>query len=458
MPNLEAWSHEGVVCRNHHSVFPTATRVNSAAVATGCYPEKNGLLGNSVFFPSLSSTKGLDTGSREVLLRIEEETGGKLLTVPSLGEYLRDCGKNLLAVSSGSSGSCSLLNHKGCGMGLIHAEFVLPESKRDQVVEALGEVPGDVVPNTGQNRWVVDATLKYGFEESSPDVVLLWISDPDHTAHKGGIGSPLTEQALHEVDSEFGRILAALKERDLLKLTNLLVGSDHGFSTYSGGESLKSWLVDNGLKSGPDSDDVVVVGEAIYVKDHDPDRIEAIVTGLQREDWVGAIFTRPKSPGSYEGEIPGTMSFDRARWNHERSADILVSVNWSDEKNENGWPGKTTGGGVAGHGSTSPYDIHNTLIVGGPAFKSGITSEVPTGNVDLAPTLCALLGLDPAPFMQGRVLKELLSDGPAPEMLRTGKKTYWVERQCQDGTYRLELEESTVDDYTYLDFTKVERK
>ena len=47
---------------------------------------------------------------------------------------------------------------------------------------------------------------------------------------------------------------------------------------------------------------------------------------------------------------------------------------------------------------------------------------------------------------------------PAPETLRTGTKNYWVERQCQDGTYRLELEESTVDDYTYLDFTRVERE
>ena len=134
MPNLEAWSHDGVVCRKHHSVFPTVTRVNSAVVATGCYPEKNGLLGNSIFFPTLSPVKGLNTGSREVLLRIEEETGGNLLTVPSLGEYLSSHGRTLLAISSGSSGSCTLLNHKGCGQGIIHTEFIVPgiEAKRSR--------------------------------------------------------------------------------------------------------------------------------------------------------------------------------------------------------------------------------------------------------------------------------------------------------------------------------------
>ena len=122
---------------------------------------------------------------------------------------------------------------------------MFPESKRNEVVEALGEAPGDAVPNTGRNRWVVDATLKYGFEESSPDVVLLWISDPDHTAHKAGIGSPKTEATLREVDGEFGRILATLKEKDLLSETNLLVGSDHGFSTHIGVTKLATWLVDN---------------------------------------------------------------------------------------------------------------------------------------------------------------------------------------------------------------------
>ena len=40
-------------------------------------------------------------------------------------------------------------------------------------------------------------------------------------------------------------------------------------------------------------------------------------------------------------------------------------------------------------------------------------SDVPTGNVDIAPTLLHLLGLAPAPTMTGRVIAEGLHDGPA---------------------------------------------
>jgi predicted AlkP superfamily pyrophosphatase or phosphodiesterase len=461
MPKLETWSKSGVICLNHHSVFPTVTRVNSSSFSTGAYPRKHGLLANAVFFPSISANKGIDTGDRKNLLRIDQETGGHLLTVPTLAEYLSEKGKRFLAVSCGSSGSATLLNPKGAGDGIIHFEFSLPDSRLGSVIDAIGKPPEGGLPNLALNHWAVDACLKFGFEKETPEVVFLWLSDPDHTAHKAGIGSALTNQALSALDEEFARILSTLESRQQLSETNILVVSDHGFSTHTGKKDLQTWLIDNGLKSDPGSDDVVVAGGVVYVKDHEPEKIRRIVELFQRTDWIGAVFTRAKSPGSPEGEIAGTLSYDLLKWDHERAGDILVSANWSDEKNDNGFPGKTGQTGVAGHGTTSPYDIHNTLIVGGPSFKKQIRNNNSTGNVDIAPTLCALLGFDPAPSMQGRVLREILADGPSPNTLETGTKTHRVEVQWEDGTskgrYALELKESVTDGHTYLDSTKVER-
>src|ERR1700756_1421834 len=53
MPNLYALGQRGVVFTNHHSVYPTVTRVNASSIATGTYPEVHGLMGNSVFFPQV---------------------------------------------------------------------------------------------------------------------------------------------------------------------------------------------------------------------------------------------------------------------------------------------------------------------------------------------------------------------------------------------------------------------
>ncbi|PYL98941.1 MAG: hypothetical protein DMF19_13415 [Verrucomicrobia bacterium] len=53
-PTLEKLAHNGVRFRNHHAVYPTATDVNGAALATGCYPNRNGLAANTEFRPAIN--------------------------------------------------------------------------------------------------------------------------------------------------------------------------------------------------------------------------------------------------------------------------------------------------------------------------------------------------------------------------------------------------------------------
>jgi hypothetical protein len=57
------------------------------------------------------------------------------------------------------------------------------------------------------------------------------------------------------------------------------------------------------------------------------------------------------------------------------------------------------------HGSFSPRDVQNTLIARGPHFKTAFVDSLRTGNVDLAPTIAALLAF-PFDAPDGRVLKE----------------------------------------------------
>src|SRR5262245_25168307 len=100
MPNLTALGRRGVVLARHHSVYPTVTRVNASSFSTGAYPESHGLMGNTVFFPSVDKTKFLDTADRDQLLAIARvET--RLLTAPTLAESLQAAGRKMLVVSSG---------------------------------------------------------------------------------------------------------------------------------------------------------------------------------------------------------------------------------------------------------------------------------------------------------------------------------------------------------------------
>jgi hypothetical protein len=153
--------------------------------------------------------------------------------------------------------------------------------------------------------------------------------------------------------------------------------------------------------------------------------------------------------------VAGTLSFDVARWNHPRAGEILVAANWSDRANDVGRRGTSTQRGTAGHGTSSPFDVHATLVAAGPDFKEHVASDVPTGNVDLAPTLLRLLGLPVPAAMTGRVVEEALRGGRASTtspVVRGGDTV-----ATPDGAYRLTTHTSAVDGHVYLDFTEATR-
>jgi len=453
MPRLTRLGQRGIVFTAHHSVFPTVTRVNVSSMVTGAYPETHGLLGNTIYIPSANATRGLDTGERENLEAVERSEG-KLLTAPTLGEILRANGRTLLGISSGATGSAYLINHTVIGGAVIQTDFTKPVSFGPKVLGVLGPPPAHATPNDAQNQRAIDAYLKLALDDLRPDVTILWINDPDGTAHANGVGAPLTKSALTLVDGGIGRIEDGLRARGLLDSTNIIVASDHGFSTETGELDLPALVAPFAKKLGDGSTDIVVSEGAVHLRQSDQARVAAIVAALQGRPEVGAIFTRPAPGGGAAGVVPGTLSFDIARWNHPRSGDILVSANWTNNANAAGFKGTTTQKGVAGHGSSSPWDIHNTLMAAGPDFRERATSDLPTSNVDLAPTLLRLLGFPSAPSMTGRVIEEGLRTGArSPAKVERGETV-----GTPDGGYTLSAHLSIVGSSRYLDYTEVRRR
>jgi predicted AlkP superfamily pyrophosphatase or phosphodiesterase len=459
MPNLHALGQRGVVFLSHHSVFPTVTRVNAASISTGTYPEIHGLMGNSVFFPQVDPRRFLDTGDRANLLKIEAAVHGKLLTTPTLGEILQLSGKRVLAVSSGSTGSSYLLNYKVAGGAILQSEYALPEPLYAEMLAKFGPVPPVATPNDARNRRAVDAFLQIGLPKIDPAITLMWINDPDETAHALGVGHPVTLEALKRVDAEIKRLQDGLAAAGLLDSYDIWITSDHGFSTSTPEANIGALTrpFEGALADGTPR--LVTAGGAVYVRDHDRQAITELVKALQRTDGVGAIFTPAPAPGTLEGRVLGTLSFDAIRWTHERSADILFSPDWTDARNAYGFPGTTASGGVANHGSSSPFDVHNVLIAAGPDLKERTIVRAPSGNVDFAPTFLHLIGADIPRSMEGRVLEEALRGGPNPASLNVQPGRHTVKNAS--GSYSLTAFFSTVTSsrgsYRYFDSTKVER-
>lgn len=456
MPNLYALSRDGVVFEKHHAAFPTVTRVNASTIVTGTYPDRHGIVDNSVYFPEVEPNKTLSTGSRGDLEKIHTQTGGNLLTAETLGELLARHDKKTGVFSSGSSGSAFLLNHKVPNGVVVNNGFILPESLAESLLPRMGEEPPDASPNRERNARIVSTYLDYGLKDLDAELSILWISDPDHTGHEYGMATPETTQSLRLADEQIGRIAAELKNSGRLETTNVLVTSDHGFSTHTLEGDPREVIRDFERVHALPENSIIVTGSCIYVKEAAKEKIPALVACLQLTSWVGPLFTRAKSPGSTEGWVAGTLALDVVRENHpERAPDIVLSPTWSDDIGATGFAGTVANVEVAGHGSASPWDVHNTLIALGPDFAAKRLCGIPSHAVDLAPTICHLLGVAPVETMEGRVLYEGLVEADPNPPAETTSRTLRSEHTLDGGVkYQMEVKLSEYRGITYFDQAK----
>lgn len=476
-PNLYKLRETGVNFINGHSVFPTVTRVNSPSIATGMYPQHAGIIGNSIFIPEIDATGDLNTGDWRVLKQLDQVSDGRLLFVQSLAERLHAAGKTLAAVSSGSSGSAYLLNHRAQqGIGVLINGYLeendgvvaYPQSVNAAVLERFGAPPSkdaDPLGGSAAVDWTERVLREYVLSDVKPDVVLNWFTEPDGTHHDFGTRSPEGTAAIQNDDRNVGLILDKLRELGIDRETNIFVVSDHGFAWNTGAVNLDGSLIDAGLKAAQGSDDVVIASSgpaaAIHVKDHSPDRIEAIVQHLQAQAFTGVVFTKPAADGCTDsacalGSLPGTFSTELIHLNNDvRGADIVLTFDWTSDKNVFGVPGTDneigeetgpTTGNASGHGSMSPWNVRNTWFAWGADFKDAIVNRVPSSNVDIAPTILALQGLD-ASELDGRVLVEALEGGPDYEKVPVETKTYVSEVD----TYRAVIQVTEVGHQRYID-------
>lgn len=458
MPRLHALATRGVRFTRHHAVFPTVTRVNAATFVTGVLPATHGLLGNSIYIPSADPLRPIDTADHEALLTVAAAEG-RLLTAPTLGQMLAKSGQRLLVVSSGSSGSALLLSPTDDAGVILHTHFARPETWRARSVALLGPTPAAGLPNAGRNRYATDLLLRLGLPEVRPDVVFLWYSDPDTTAHARGLDAPETRAALAAVDGEIGRVEDWLRDQGRLDATNILVTSDHGFVTHTGGFDLPA-LVKPFARQMPDgTPDIVVAGGAIHFRGaSDASRVQAVVEALQREPAVGAIFTAPQAGTLAAPAVHGTLSYDLIGWAHPRAGQILVSPAWTDAV-AGGLRGTSTANGRAGHGSASPFEVTNTLIAAGPDFRERVVSDVATGNVDVTPTLLRLAGVQlPESRFDGRVILEALRGDHSPPKVLIGGVTGGIGYAPAPAGYGVRQDHTQVNGVRYFDSATATRR
>src|SRR5262245_55808608 len=298
-PTLHRLRAEGVAFTNSHAVFPTVTRVNAATLATGAQPGTNGIVGNQMYVPAVDRGRAFGTDDFRSLRALDAVTGGHVVLVPTLAERLQARGLRLAGVGSGSTGSTFLLDPRATdGVGvLVNGYFepgkvvAYPEDVSGEILARFGPAP----PKGGLTdrydavvTWTQRVLREYVLPELSLTVVLNWLTEPDHTQHGVGVGSPSAREALRHGDREIAQTLRTLDTLGLTTSTAVFVVSDHGFTTNAGSVDVAAELVAAGLKAAPDSANVVLASSgqavALHVAERDADRIARLVSFVQSRE------------------------------------------------------------------------------------------------------------------------------------------------------------------------------
>lgn len=438
-PYLCRFLEQGTDFPMSRSVFPSATRVNAAALSAGAAPIHTGLVANKYFDRRVFKDRVIHTGKYDHFLAAQKAYDGRFIDTTTLGECAAQNGYSVAVVSTASAGTTSLLNPKASELGHVILSLrdwnaSTPQNIADRALERFGPLPPEGKPNSAQIECQTDMLLGYVMPEIKPDITFVWFSDPDSTYHQCGLGSPESRVAIQNADAQFGRILAWCRDDAEADRYQIFVMSDHGQITARTNVSLRDHMADGGLRfdshfeNGADYAGSAGYYGAIRIREGDSKRLASLVDWFADQPWRGLLFT-PNGNG-IDGEVSGT--FDRAllQVGHARAPEVYFTMRTDNEKNKWGLPGTCyfssssvpEGGGT--HGGLHPIEMNNLLSVQGSIFKNAYESSWPASHTDIAPTILDLLGIERPEQMTGRLLGEALShheeEPPATETFECG--------------------------------------
>jgi arylsulfatase A-like enzyme len=455
-PTLWKLAREGVTFRNHHAVYPSVTMVNGTALATGVYPGRSGIIANHVYRPDIDPHHAVDVELQPIVTKGDELSSGKYIAAPTIAELVQRTGTRSLIAAAKTVGLLLDRHPKELGANnsvtLFQGEAV-PSIALAAITEKLGPFPS---AHLQRDSWTTKALMDVLWKDSIPAFSILWLGEPDLTQHETAPGTPAALAAIKSADQNLASVLSAIDERKARATTDVFVVSDHGFSTIRRSLDLPKILSDAGFaamtefNAEPKAGDIMLAGNGgsvlFYVTRHDETVTRRLVEFLQQSDFAGVIFT--KQP------MEGTFSLEQANIQNDHAPDVVMAFRWDPSKNQFDIPGMIDAdwqraAGKGTHATLSRFDMHNTLIAAGPDFKRGETDDLPSGNVDLAPTILQILGIKPTSRMDGRILFEAMTAATPSGKPETKKID--ATKNFQSGTWRQSLQVSLVGSTVYLD-------
>jgi predicted AlkP superfamily pyrophosphatase or phosphodiesterase len=248
-------------------------------------------------------------------------------------------------------------------------------------------------------------------EKHRANLMMFHLLNLDSTQHRYGPRTHAAMTTMSLLDAQVAEIVAAVDRAGLIARTTFVVVSDHGFKLVKRQIRLNAAFMKAGLLKAQDGkvlqSDAYVVPEGgsaiVYVTVPDPTgellaRARKAIAGVEGIDGIiepadyarfglplptvnnqmGVLFVTPKEGYSFTAAV---------------GEEVVVDA---------------TEGSLGAHGyPATDADLNALFIASGAGIRQGVSLGV-IDNVDVAPTMAELLGLN-LPNVDGKVLKEILA-------------------------------------------------
>lgn len=382
MPSLARVADNACVFSAHRGVFPSATRVSSASLSTGCWPATHGLPGNSIALRDGDGYINVSAGSAEFAQQFRAARG-QVLDVPTLADRL---GERMLIVSNSSAGAAHMQD----------------PNKRARLMHRSGSwFPGGV-PSTGTEGLEItydgtgDAVATQRFCEAlvhTPAALsLLWICEPDHSQHVNALGGPDHRAMLAGSDRMVAQVAATVARlRDAGEEVLFIVTSDHGHETTDEVIDVTGALVDAGFKAALESKELVVassgMGGLIYAMDESAEFVTRLGDWMNAQLWCHQCWSGPRLGEVGQRATQGIVAaFSMARRDVPNAHGVMGLAHTMKDPFM-----PYDGAGQGQHGGFGPYEGSPLLLVDGGGFARGVRTDA-SRIIDLAPTVLDYFG------------------------------------------------------------------
>ena len=356
-PTLGLLAKQGVRAKWMTPSYPSLTFPNHYAIATGLYPDHNGIVANNIYSAEFNETFSMS--------KREEVGNGRWW----LGEPIWVTAEK---------------------QGQRAGAFFFPGTE----AEIAGKRPSiwkqfdDDFPNFER----VDTILSWLDKPKAerPTMITLYFSDVDHGGHDAGPDSENVKEAIARVDQAMSRLVEGLKARGIFDRVNLVIVADHGMARV-------------------DPRNVVVLDDYFDLKQaHQIAWNSSMVHIFPKQGTDEEVYSSLKAKAPHvavyrKKEIPARFHYGSSN----RIGDIVVMADegWSLTSRERFRPVQPSPDGSVkyrgAHGFDNQLESMRALFIGhGPAFRrSGKRAQVvePFANVDLYNVMAKILKLKPAP-------------------------------------------------------------